>query len=215
MHMERIEAAGPRRGGSVEMPVMRKGTPMTDLIWSFSPWMSFLLATRFTNLYGGLIAGGLVGLVVFMRSATRKNLHMLDVASVFYFLVLSAAVVVIHPSDIDTWGRYAQAGSHGLLTVLVFGSVLIGRPFTESYARARAPQAVWATPQFHGFNRQISLAWGAAFLLGTASMALAGAVDQVQVVLRVLVPFGALLLAFRYTQQQASLTMRPHPARNS
>jgi hypothetical protein len=35
------------------------------------------------------------------------------------------------------------AGAHGLLTVLVLGSVLIGRPFTAPYARAQAPKGVW------------------------------------------------------------------------
>jgi hypothetical protein len=78
---------------------------MTDLIWSFSPWMTFLVATRFTNLYGGLIAGGLVALVVFGRAVARKKVHMLDVASLVYFLSLAAALAVVHPGDIDTWGR--------------------------------------------------------------------------------------------------------------
>jgi hypothetical protein len=186
---------------------------MTDMIWSFSPWMSFLLATRFTNLYGGLIAGGLVALVVFARSVSRGKLHMLDVASLLYFLGLTAAIVGIHPSDIDTWARYAQAGSHGFLTLLVFGSVLAGRPFTESYAREQAPQSVWHTAGFHNFNRQISLVWGLAFLAGTASMALAGAVGGAQIILRVLVPGLALLGAFKYTQQQAGQSGKAIAAR--
>jgi hypothetical protein len=81
--------------------------------------------------------------------------------------------------------------------------VLVGRPFTESYAREKAPEAAWHTPHFHAFNRKISLAWSLAFLVGTVSLVLAGAVDHAQLVLRMLVPFGALLYAFRYTQQEA------------
>ena len=182
---------------------------MTDLIWSFSPWMTFLLATRFTNLYGGLAAGGVVALVVFIRAVARRQVHLLDGAALAYFLALAAAVVVIHPADIDTWGRYAQAGSHGLLTVLVFASVLVGRPFTESYARQQTPKAIWTTPRFRAFNRSISLVWGLAFLIGTGSLVLAGAVDHAQLVLRMVIPFGCLLGAFKYTQQKANDTARP------
>ena len=181
---------------------------MTDLIWSFSPWMTFLLATRFTNLYGGLIAGGLVALVVFGRVVARKKVHMLDAASIAYFLALAAVLVVVHPGDIDTWGRYAQAGSHGLLTLLVFASVLVGHPFTEPYAREKAPESAWPTPQFHAFNRKISLAWSLAFLVGTVSLALAGATDDAQLILRMVVPFGALLYAYKYTQQVAGDSRR-------
>jgi hypothetical protein len=182
---------------------------MTDLIWSFSPWMTFLFATRFTNLYGGLAAGGLVALVVFTRALAHHKVRLLDGASVAYFLALAAAVVSIHPGDIDTWGRYAQAGSHGLLTLLVFGSVLVGRPFTESYARDQAPKAIWPTREFHSFNRSISLVWGLAFLVGTGSLVLAGAFDHAQLVLRMVVPFGCLLGAFKYTQLKAGGAARP------
>jgi hypothetical protein len=55
--------------------------------------------------------------------------------------------------------------------------VLIGRPFTESYARDQAPRAVWHHPRFVAFNRESSLVWGSALLAGTASMVLAGAVN--------------------------------------
>ena len=51
-----------------------------------------------------------------------------------YFGGLLALLAAIHPADIATWGRYAQAVAHGSLTVIVFGSILIGRPFTEPYA---------------------------------------------------------------------------------
>ena len=34
---------------------------MTDLIWSFSPWLLFLLATRFTSFSGAVQGGGRAG----------------------------------------------------------------------------------------------------------------------------------------------------------
>ena len=61
--------------------------------------------------------------------------------------------------------RYAQAGSHATLTALVFASILLGHPFTESYARETTPREFWNTAEFHQTNRVISAVWGLAFLV--------------------------------------------------
>jgi hypothetical protein len=176
---------------------------MTDLIWSFSPWLAFLLGTRVTSLYGAIGAGLAVAVIVTVRAVARRQLHLLDVAGLCYFLALGAVLVAVHPGHLEIWSRYAQAGSHIALTLIVFGSILIGHPFTESYARHTTPKAVWDTPQFHALNRRISAAWGLAFLAGTISLLIAGSVGDRQVLLRVIVPFGALYLAYRYSQKQA------------
>jgi hypothetical protein len=158
-----------------------------------------LLGTRVTSLYGAVAAGVAV---VAVRAAARHRLHLLDVAGLCYFLALGAVLVAAHPGHLEFWSRYAQAGSHIALTLIVFGSILIGHPFTESYARHTAPAAVWHTRQFHAINQRISAVWGLAFLAGTISLLIAGSVGDRQVLLRVIVPFGALYLAYRYTQKQ-------------
>ena len=117
-------------------------------------------------------------------------------------MVCSRCWPAIHPSNIATWGRYAQAVAHGSLTLIVFGSILIGRPFTELYAREQAPERVWKTAAFHDLNRRLSAVWGLAFLVGTISLIIAGSQDSRQFVLRLVVPFGALLLALMYSQKQ-------------
>jgi hypothetical protein len=175
---------------------------MTDLIWSFTPWLVFLLAARVTSLYGAVAAGAVAAAVVLFRAIGRKRVHMLDVASTVYFVALGAALIVVHPDHLDYWARYAQAGSHIALTLLVFGSIVVGRPFTESYARETTPESVWRTERFHSLNRHISTVWGLAFVVGTVSLIAAGSVDSRQVLLRIIVPFGALYYAYVYTQQQ-------------
>src|ERR1035441_8380683 len=105
---------------------------MTDLIWSFSPWLAFLLATRVPSLCGAVVAGVVVAVIVTGRAIARRRLHLLDVAGLCYFIGLGAILVTIHPAGLDYWSRYAQAGSHAALTLIVFGSILIGPPFTES-----------------------------------------------------------------------------------
>jgi hypothetical protein len=174
---------------------------MGDLIWSFSPWVLFLLATRLTSLSGAVALGLVAALVVAARAIGHHRLHLLDVASVLYFTGLGLALEIVHPASVTYWSRYAQAGSHAFLTLIVLGSVVIGRPFTESYARETTPKELWGTPQFRSVNRSISLVWGLAFLVGTVSLIIAGSVTGRPFLLRILIPFGALAWAYSYTQR--------------
>jgi hypothetical protein len=174
---------------------------MTDLVWSFAPWVVFLVTARITSFKAAIGFGAVAGIVVFARAVSRRRVHMLDVASTVYFVALGAIVVSLNPGHLDTWSRYAQAGSHAALTVLVFGSILLDHPFTESYARETTPRELWNTDAFHEINRRISMVWGLAFLVGTVSLIVAGAVDYREALLRVVVPFGALFYAYTYTER--------------
>ena len=119
---------------------------MKNLIWSFSPWAAFLLGVRIGGVYWGAAIGLAVALVVLIRAISRRSTHLFDVIGVVYFGGLLALLAAIHPGDIDTWGRYAQAVAHGSLTVIVFGSIVIGKPFTESYAGRRLPDRSGRAP---------------------------------------------------------------------
>jgi hypothetical protein len=175
---------------------------MTDLVWSFAPWLVFLLASRVTSLYGAVAAGVAAAAVVLIRAVGRRRVHMLDVASSVYFAAFGAALITLQPGHLESWGRYAQAGSHVALTLVVFGSILAGRPFTEAYARDTTPESVWNTDRFHSLNRRISTVWGLAFLVGSISLIAAGSVDVRQVLLRIIIPFGSLYFAYSFTQKQ-------------
>ena len=185
---------------------------MTELIWSFSPWLAFLIGARAGSLYGAVAAGVGVAVVVTGRAIMRRRLHLLDAAGLCYFLALGAVLIIIHPGHLDYWSRYAQAASHAALTLIVFGSILLAHPFTESYAREKTPAAFWTTPEFHAINRRISTVWGLAFLAGTISLIAAGSTGDRQILLRIIIPFGALYLAYRYTQKQTGQTRNPAPA---
>jgi hypothetical protein len=177
---------------------------MTDMIWSFSPWLVFLTVNRFASLYWAIAAGGVAALVVLARAISRHHVHLFDGVGVAYFAVIGAFLAITQPDNISTWARYAQAGSHGSLTVIVFASVLIGHPFTEGYARERVPEALWRRPEFHAANRKMSAIFGLAFLIGTLSMITAGSVGSLQFILRIAIPFGALFGAFTLVQRQTS-----------
>ena len=154
---------------------------MGDLIWSFSPWVLFLLATRFTSLSGAIALGLVAALVVAARAIGHHHLHLLDVASVVYFAGLGLALEMVHPVERHLLVPLRTGRRARLPDVIVLGSVVIGRPFTESYARETTPKELWGTPQFRAVNRQISLVWGLAFLVGTISLIIAGSVDRAAV----------------------------------
>ena len=61
--------------------------------------------------------------------------------------------------------------------------------------------------RLHELNRRLSAVWGLAFLVGTISLVIAGSQDSRQFILRLVVPFGALLLALLYSHKQASLSV--------
>ncbi len=176
---------------------------MNDLIWSFTPWISFLLGVRFGDVYWGAGLGAATAIVVLVRAIQRRRAHLFDYVGAVYFAGMLALLAILQPANTSTWGRYAQAVAHGSLCLIVFASVLIKRPFTEGYAREQAPKEIWNSPAFHAFNRKISALFGLAFLVGTISLVIAGATDSRQILLRIIVPVGALALAFSYTQKQA------------
>ena len=180
---------------------------MRNLVWSFAPWCVFLIVARLASLELAIGAGVLAAIIVLGRAVVEDRVHLLDVAGVVYFFGLGAAILV-NPLAVEAWSQYAQLGSHVLLTLLVFGSIVIGHPFTEAYARETTPRALWTTPEFHVVNRRISAVWGLAFLAGSLSLWAATSIESRPVLLHVLVPFGVLYLAYRYTaaQQQPANT---------
>jgi threonine/homoserine/homoserine lactone efflux protein len=197
---------GVRVGGASSVPATRKAGVMVELIWSFAPWLVFIVLEQTTSLKDAAACALVVSVIVIVRALIHKHVHLLDVASVVYFVGLLVVVLVAdHSADHDI-GRYAQAGAHAALTIIVFGSVLLDHPFTESYARETVPREFWHSNEFRDVNRRISLAWGLAFLIGTVSLLIAANTDNVPFLLRIVIPFGALYWAYTVTDKVRSTT---------
>lgn len=48
---------------------------------------------------------------------------------------------------------------NSMLVVITAGSIIIGKPFTEQYAKLLAPQTIWNAPLFKRKNHLITLIW--------------------------------------------------------
>jgi hypothetical protein len=188
---------------------------MTELIWSFAPWFVFLVAARFATLEDAAACAVAGAVIVLGRAIVHTHVHLLDVASTVYFVALLIIVQAADASARSDISNYAQAGAHVALTLIIFGSILVGHPFTESYARETVPKEYWDTPQFHQTNRIISAAWGLAFVIGSISLLIAANTTGRPILLRIVVPFGALYWAYTYTDKKRSSTSSTTTAKKS
>jgi len=180
-----------------------------ELIWSFAPWLVFIVLETTTSLRDAAACALVVAVIVIIRALIHHHLHLLDVASFVYFVALVLVVEIADRSADTDIGHYAQAGAHIALTFIVFGSVLIGHPFTESYARESVPKEFWNSDRFHAVNRRISLAWGLAFLVGSVALLVAANTDSFPFLLRIAIPFGALYWAYTVTEKVRSADAPP------
>ena len=174
---------------------------MTDLIWSFAPWLVFLLANRMTSFYGAVAAALAAAAVVIIRAVARGRLHLLDGASLAYFVALGPCSL-----------RSIRATRHmvplcpGRLAYRLDRHRVRLDPRRPPLHRVLRPRKDTQSRLGHRRlpRRQSShlSVWGLAFLVGTVSLIVAGSVDYRQALLRVIVPFGTLIYAYKYTQSQ-------------
>ncbi len=80
------------------------------------------------------------------------------------FFAVTLAMVVIWP---NLWYlKRLGIFSGGVLSALVWGSIIFKRPFTLVYAKAKADPSRWNKPEFIRRNYQISIFWGVVMLIG-------------------------------------------------
>ena len=186
---------------------------MFDLVFSFAPWIAFTSVNRVFTFTGAVVLALVVGLAVLVRAKRRGHVHLLDAASVGYFALMLAVIGIVQPDgrDLDTWSKYVQTGSYAALALIVFGSILVRRPFTLSYAKESVPEELWTTDLFLQINNQISARWGTAFVVGAVATAIHASTDAFPFLLAA-APYVALYLAYRYTQKASSDDDATEPA---
>jgi hypothetical protein len=134
------------------------------LIFVFSPWIAFwIIAAGHTPLrlrIGICVAAA----IIVVMGITRLHRGVILWAGVVFFSFAMVSVVwlmniwVIHHLGILT---------SGILFLATFFSMLIGRPFTEDYARDHVPTELWDHPNFLRSCYTVTTAWGLIFLANT------------------------------------------------
>jgi hypothetical protein len=134
------------------------------LLVAFSPWIAFwIIAGGHSPLrlkIGIFVAAAMIAVM----GITRLHRGVILWAGVAFFSFALVAVVwlmnvwVIHHLGILT---------SATLFVATFFSMLMGRPFTEDYARDHVPIELWNHPNFIRGCYTVTTAWGLIFLANT------------------------------------------------
>jgi hypothetical protein len=153
--------------GVSRVPPVREPTVFERIVESpfagFAPWIIFgvVAAGPSTWLYGAL-AAAIAAVIVALPSIGRRNVKVLDVVTILFFVAMTIAGIVADAKDRDWMDTYATVISSGVLAVIALGSLAFV-PFTEQYARESTPREVWDQPAFKHVNRVLTLMWGLVF----------------------------------------------------
>ncbi len=131
------------------------------LMLAFSPWLAFWLISGGHSLARLRIGILVAAVLVVVMGLTKLHRGLILWAGVIFFSFALVSVVWLQePWIIQHLGIFAS-GTLFLLTLL---SMLLGHPFTESYAREHVPRELWSSPAFIRGNFIVTGAWGLIFL---------------------------------------------------
>ena len=143
---------------------------------ALAPWVAFSLLAERVSVQAGAAVALAVAVAIAIPSLRRRSPKTLELAAILAFAGIAAAAFTLDAGSADFLARYARGIAAGLLGVIAFGSLLF-TPFTEQYARERAPKAVWGTHEFRLANRKLTILWGAVFAAMVPCHILAGTID--------------------------------------
>ncbi|MDD7963960.1 DUF3159 domain-containing protein [Actinomycetospora lemnae] len=132
----------------------------------FVPWIVFSVVAGPSSWMWAALAALVCTLVLAVPDWRRyRAISVLDAAALVFFAVLVVLALVLDRATLQPIEDRAQLLSSVVITVVAFGSLAVGRPFTEFYAKHEVPQEVWSTPAFKQINRVLTAVWGGVFLL--------------------------------------------------
>jgi hypothetical protein len=150
-----------------------------------------------------LWAGALVAGALLMRDRfiLGRSFKILEVGT--FALFAGLAVYTRATAQLWTIPAVRLVVDAGLL-LIVLASLAAGRPFTLQYARENTPREVWSSPRFLAVNRNITLAWAAAFAVLVLADAAMVYVLEIPRRLDIIATVLALVGAYKYTARASS-----------
>jgi hypothetical protein len=162
---------------------------------TFLPWIAYGVGSAAADWRVGLCAGLAVAVVVLVTTA--QEIDLISWATVaFMALLLPVAIASPHGALSDAM----PAACLAFLGVVAGASILVGRPFTETYARRETPPELWATDLFRQANRVITAGWTVSFLATAFVVAVLLVAVPDQVALRYGAQAVGFLAAARFTR---------------
>lgn len=145
-------------------------------VLAFAPWIVYAVIPSSQWQWGALAALLLTVATLVWSIAHRRPVAsmIIQLGSVVFFAAATTLAFVdphtgLHP--------YLPALANGWLALISWFSLAIRQPFTMGIAKLDTPREVWHQPLFIRTNVIITLVWSIAFTLGSAALAVCGAVE--------------------------------------
>jgi hypothetical protein len=159
------------------------------------PWVLFTIIAQHGTLKVASAASIAIAVGVCVYSS-RDGGHptLIEYAAVATFIVFTVVAFIADPTVTHFLTRYARAIAAGVLSLLVFGSLLFV-PFTEEYARQAVPRQYWSSPRFKAINRRLTVMWGGIFAVMTVSHVIGGIIDHkgTNIIFNWVIPIGLVV----------------------
>ena len=134
-----------------------------QLLLAFAPWFAFWFIAGHSMLRLQIAVFVAAALVVVMAVTRLHRGAILWAGYLFFSFALVFVVWLKNGWVIQHLGILAT----GTLFVSAQLSILLGRPFTEDYAREHVPEALWSSAPFIRGSFTTTAAWSSVFLVNT------------------------------------------------
>jgi hypothetical protein len=138
------------------------------ILLAFAPFIVFALVDRLAQPVVGLIAGGIVALILLARDwlAPSRSVKILDIGTTALLMGLVLYSFLAKP----VWSVIGVrlCVDSGLL-LIVLASIAVGHPFTMQYAREQVEPELWSSAEFRRTNYIITGVWAVAFAVMVAA----------------------------------------------
>src|SRR4051812_46829087 len=166
----------------------------------FVPWIVFsVVAGPSTWMWAALAALACSLILAVPDLRTSRSISILDAAALVFFAVLVVLALVLDRAALQPIEDRAQLLSSIVIAVVALGSLAVGRPFTEFYARKQTPQEYWDSPTFKQINRVLTGLWGGVFVLIALCDAAVGYWGADPDVVNWVIPIVAIVAAVKFT----------------
>lgn len=167
----------------------------------FAPWIIFSFVSSPSTWQYAALTAFVAAVILSVPTLRRRHaIGILDAASLAFFGVLTVLTLVLERSALQGLEDQAQLISNVAIAVIGVGSVVVGKPFTEFYAKDSVPREYWGSPQFHRVNVVISSVWGVTFVLGALCSVAVSAFGASSDLFNWVVPIVLLVGAVKFTE---------------
>lgn len=132
------------------------------LLLAFSPWIAFWIISGGHSIVWLQIGICVAAVLVLVMGITRLHRGLILWASVVFFAFALVTVALLKNMWVIQHLGILASGTLFMATLL---SIVIGQPFTESYAREHVPRELWESPGFIRSSYTVTGTWGMIFLV--------------------------------------------------